>query len=242
MYNDSSEAGLAGFQAASMQENSGPSPRLVHLFPVYQPYARKAFRTYKLQKEDLELAFSEDGDQLWAQHRARKMELSCEPLERLVNSVMTTAEYPAVNLSENFRNEAATVGLCKTGQSGDILAIARFTRTLKLSKDAQGQTLTVVYGLDSLSVLPVHKNKGYERIIAVAVAGIIEAELECLCQAIWHTQALNIKPGFVSRLPKSAIANKLIAQRLNDDVIAQDSMLQLDGKVARFHPLKLGSL
>lgn len=211
---------------------------LGNLLPPYVPESPLQFPPYSLQAEDIEHAFSRRDESNWAQHRMQRMDLAVLPLPQLMD-VVDRVERPVARREmsgQSRRSEAVNIALVDV-QSREIKAIARLLRRCRLSE--QGNMLELAYSLESLSVLPVHRNKGFDRVLASGLCALITREMEFLTHAIWHTQTLSVKVAFTTRVPAAgaAVLHAIITGRLRDELVAQDSLLQLDGKLSRFLPL-----
>ncbi len=221
---------------------SGPQLQLGALFPPYIPASARAFPEYTLGHEDIDAAFAEPDEGVWAHHRLQRMALRCIALEQIMDICdqpqrTGVAERRVGDQTECV--EAVNVALIEVNQQREMKAIARFGRICQMpQRGSSDALLRVQYTLESLRVLPVHRGKGFERALAAGIAALIVRELEHLTETLWHTQTLAVKVRLTSRLDDpGGVLQRIVAARLRDELVAQDSMLQLDGKLSRFLPL-----
>jgi len=221
--------------------STGPQLQLAELFPPYTPANAGTFPEYALARDDVDAAFAERDETSWAQHRLQRMNMRCVALEQIMDISDQTRE-PADEHEfgdQSPRVEAINVALLEVDQHREMKAIGCFGRICQLPRSGSNDTvLAVRYTLESLRVLPAHRGKGFDRVLAAGMAALIARELETLTETLWHTQTLSVQVRFRSRLNEtSGVLNRIVAGRLRDELIAQDSMLQLDGKLSRFLPL-----
>jgi len=219
---------------------AAPQQRLAELFPPYRCADPAAFPPYALHADDIDSAFFEGARSYWAQHRPQPVNLQCVALEQLavVGDRRPAAPVELPRASEHERREGLNVALVELQGAGQIKAIARLLRHCRAPT---ADVCRVSYLLDSLRVLPAQRDKGFDRVLASAIGGLIGRELEHLVHAVRHALSLSfeVKFGCRSGGPEAAVLQRIVAARLRDELVAQDSMLQLDGKLSRFHPLQL---
>lgn len=221
--------------------STGPQPKLTELFPPYMPASTRAFPEYALTHDDIDAAFEERNETSWAHHRLQRMHLRCVALEQL----MDVSDQSRAGAERQFGNqtervESVNIALLEHDQKRDIKAIGCFTRICQLpnSGTSADTMLRVRYTLESLRVLPAHRGKGFDRTLASGMAALMASELESLTEMLWHTQTLAVHVRLTSNLEEpGGVLKRIVTARLRDELVAQDSMLQLDGKLSRFLPL-----
>lgn len=221
--------------------STGPELQLSELFPPYAPANPHAFPEYSLTREDIDAAFAERDETSWAQHRLQRMNLRCVALEQIMSvSDQTRTAAPERRFGTRAeRLETINVALIEVHQQREMKALGCIGRICQLPRRGSTDTLLGVrYTLESMRVLPVHRGKGFERALAAGMAGLIARELESLTGTLWHTQTLAVQVRLTSRLDDATgTLKRIVSARLRDELVAQDSMLQLDGKLSRFLPL-----
>ncbi|MDH3453356.1 MAG: hypothetical protein OEN20_13170 [Gammaproteobacteria bacterium] len=220
--------------------STGPQLQLAELFPPYMPASVSTFPEYTLTRDDIDAAFEERDETNWAHHRLQRMNLRCVALEQLMDS----SDQPRAVAESQFgdqpvRAESVKIALLEINQEPEMKAIGSFGRICQLPKsDSNDTLLRVRYTLESLRVLPAHRGKGFDRSLAAGMAALMARELESLTETLWHTQTLAVQVRLTSRLDAaSGVLKRIVSTRLRDELVAQDSMLQLDGKLSRFLPL-----
>ena len=220
--------------------STGPKLQLTELFPPYMPASARTFPEHTLSQDDIDAAFDERNETSWAHHRLQRMNLRCVALEQLMDfddQSRAVAERQFGNQSE--RIESLSIALVEQDQNREIKAIGSFSRICQLPNSGTNDTqLRVRYTLESLRVLPAHRGKGFDRSLAAGIAALMARELENLTESLWHTQTLAVHVRLTSNLDEpGGVLKRIVDARLRDELIAQDSMLQLDGKLSRFLPL-----
>lgn len=222
--------------------STGPQLQLAELFPPYTPANARTFPEYALAQEDIEAAFTERDETRWAHHRLQRMNLRCVALEQIMNvNDQTRVTEPERQFGDQSqRVETINVALIEVNQHREIKAIGCIGRTCQLPRPGTNDTLlSVRYTLESMQILPAHRGKGFDRALAAGMAALIARELENLTETLWHTQTLAVQVRLISRLNEvSGVLKRIVSARLRDELVAQDSMLQLDGKLSRFLPLR----
>jgi len=219
---------------------AGPQLQLAELFPPYVPASNRAFPEYTLTRDDIDAAFEERDETSWAHHRLQRMSLRCVALEQLKDISDQSRAFAERQFGDQSeRVESVSIALLEHAGERELKAIATFGRICQLPRSGAGEKrLRVRYTLESLRVLPVHRGKGFDRTLASGIAALIAQELELLTDTLWHTQTLTVQVCLTSRLDDpSGVLKRIVESRLRDELVAQDSMLQLDGKLSRFLPL-----
>ncbi len=228
-------------RAGRVLPSAGPRLRLADLCAPYRPCSPAAFPPHPLGIDDVRAAFAGLDENSWIEHRLSRMQLRCLPVEQLMDANDRPANGRPDDgaARERARYEGVNLAL-QDADSGQMKAMARLARRCALARGAGRRVLDLHYCLESLCVLPVQRNRGYDRVLASAVAALVSRELEALAQALWHTHTCAVQVAFTSRVDEHAgtALREIIVARLRDELVAQDSLLQLDGKLSRFLPLK----
>lgn len=222
--------------------STGPQLQLTELFPPYMPDTAKTFPEYVLNHDDIDAAFDERDEASWAHHRLQRMNLRCVALEQIMDisdqsRARGVEEHQFGDPSE--RVEMVNIALLELNRQREMKAIGSYGRICQLPKRGTSDTLLRVrYTLRNMRVLPAHRGKGFDRALAAGMAALIARELESLTETLWHTQTVAVQVRLTSHLNDlNGVLERIVSNRLRDELVAQDSMLQLDGKLSRFLPL-----